>query len=227
MGILRNGLVAAAASFLLTAASAHATPITFTADPTSKFGLAITSSVLGSASGSAVVSGTLTADVTSTTAPPITITESGSTFSVANFTITGLALGALAIDNFQFTVSGPPVATTGSNPYTVNLAGQTITVDRGQVIEGGSTVLFDYAKTADVVVLPNPTNSTFQVSGSNLSWTVPTTLVSTFSTLNIPVTITINTNLLLKGSVVPEPTSLVLLSAGLTGLAAFGRKRKD
>ena len=59
MGILRNGLVAAAASFLLTAASAHATPITFTADPTSKFGLAITSSVLGSASGSAVVSGTL------------------------------------------------------------------------------------------------------------------------------------------------------------------------
>jgi hypothetical protein len=227
MGIFRNALAAAAASFLLTTASAHATPVTFTADPASSFGLSITAGALGSASGSAAVSGTLSANVTSTTSPPITITESGSTFSVANFTITGLALGALAIDNFQFTVSGPPVATTGSNPYTVNLAGQTITVDRGQVIEGGSTVLFDYAKTADVVVLPNPTNSTFQVSGSNLSWTVPTTLVSTFSTLNIPVTITINTNLLLKGSVVPEPTSLVLLSAGLTGLAAFGRKRKD
>ncbi|HKE10834.1 MAG TPA: PEP-CTERM sorting domain-containing protein [Myxococcota bacterium] len=225
MGIFRNGLVAAAASFLLTAASAHATPVTFTADPASSFGLSITAGALGSGSGSAVVSGTLTANVTSTTTPPITITESGSSFSVANFTVTGLALGALAIDNFHFTVSGPAVTTTGSNPYTVNLAGQTITVDQGQVIQGGSTVLFDYSKTPDVVTLPNPNNSTFQVSGSNLSWTIPTTMVSTLSTLGIPVNITITTDLLLKGSVVPEPTSLVLLSAGLTGLAAFGRKR--
>jgi hypothetical protein len=225
MGIFRNGLVAAAASFLLGAASAQATPVTFTADPTSSFALSITAGVLGSANGSAVVSGSLTASVTSTATPPITITESGSTFNVANFTITGLALGALAIDNFQFTVSGPAATTTGSNPYTVNLAGATITVDNGQVIQGGSTVLFDYAKTPDVVTLPNPTNSTFQVSGSNLSWTIPTTMTSTLSTLNIPVNITITTDLLLKGSVVPEPTSLALLSAGLTGLAAFGRRR--
>ena len=122
---------------------------------------------------------------------------------------------------FGFTVALPPTtSTSGTNPFTPDLVGSVITVDQGFVENGGST-LFDFSKTPTVVTAPSGSLTTLDVVAG--TWTIPFTSTSTLTTLSLPVNIIIGTDLVLQA--VPEPGTLLLLGAGVAGLATAQRKR--
>jgi len=219
-----------AVAALLVSGSAQA--LTLTAQPGSTFGLGISAGVLGSGSNSGAVAGSLTAGISlnnpvdQNSGVNIAPGAAGS-FTVADFQITGLSLGLLEIKGFGLSVSNPAgAAVAGPNPYTVDLGGSTISVTSGLVILGGST-LFDFSSAPINVVAPAGTNTTLDAGLAATNWTIPFTTLSTLSTFGIPVNITISTNLLLSGDsiVVPEPGTVLLIGAGLAGLALAGRRK--
>jgi hypothetical protein len=212
------------AAALVLGGSAQASPITLTADASSNFSLGIAAGALGSATGSGAINGSMNTDIDLTP----TVTGGSGAFSVATFTITGLLLGPLTISNFHITVTNPSSVTgTGSNPYNVDIGGAVVAVDGGQVLLNGTNVLFDFGASPTVVTAPSGSNSTLTLGASSTTWSIPFTTLSTLATLGIPVNITIGTNLNLVGpAVVPEPGTLLLLGAGVAGLAVVGRRKK-
>jgi len=226
---MKKTMLFAAAAFLV-ASSAQA--VTLTAVSPSNFSLAITAGVFGSGSNSGAVNGSLTAGIAlNNAADPNSgvVVDPGASgaFSVADFTITGLSLGLLEIKNFALTVNNPGGGSAaGPNPYTVDIAGTAISVTSGLVILGGST-LFDFSTSPINVVAPSPTNTTLDTGVAATTWTIPFTTLSTLATFGIPVNITISTNLVLSGDsvVVPEPGTVLLIGAGLAGLALAGRRK--
>jgi len=217
MRMLRNGFLAAASSVLL-AGAAHAVPLDSTAIPPSNFNLEITSPALGSGSGSGAITGTASTDITITSTNVSTVGGSG-TFAVGTFSIP--FLGTTTLAGFGFTVALPAtISTSGTNPFTPDLASSVITVDQGFVENGGST-LFDFSKTPTVVTAPSGLLTTLDVVAG--TWTIPFTSTSTLTTLSLPVNIIIGTDLVLQA--VPEPGTLLLLGAGVAGLATARRKR--
>ena|GEM_PF-2228344 len=221
MRILKSGLLLAAATLLLPVA-AGAVPFTGNAIAPSNFNLEITSPALGSGSGSGAITGSASTDLTSTATSVSTVGGSGS-FAVGTFTIP--FLGTTTLAGFQFTTALPATTTTsGTNPFNPDLVGTVITVDKGFVENGGST-LFDFSKTPTVVTAPAGSLTTLDVVTG--TWTIPFTSTSTLTTLSLPVNIIIGTDLVLKGATIPEPGTLLLLSAGLTGLVALGRRKRS
>jgi len=71
------------------------------------------------------------------------------------------------------------------------------------------------------VTAPTGSLSTLDVVAG--TWTIPFTSTSTLTTLGQPVNIIIGTDLVLQA--VPEPGTLLLLGAGIAGLATARRKR--
>lgn len=223
------GLVLSVATVVVAGTSSA---ITLTAVSPSNFSLGIAAGALGSGSNSGAVTGSLTAGIAlNNAADPNSgvVVDPGASgsFAVADFNITGLLLGLLEIKNFGLTVNNPAGASVaGPNPYTVDIGGSTISVNSGQVILGGSSI-FDFSASPINVVAPSPTNTTLDTGVSATTWTIPFTTLSTLSTLGIPVNITISTNLVLSGDsvVVPEPGTVLLIGAGLAGLALAGRRK--
>jgi len=210
-----------------------------TAQPGSTFGLSISAGVLGSGSNSGAVMGSLGAvrlndpwDHDS----GVIVGDLRGDFAVADFTVTGLLLGLLEVKDLFLTVSTPAgLVVGGPNPYTVDLAGSSISVTSGRVILGGST-LFNFGWSPLVAVAPAGTNTmldwgAYETDGrsfwASVGWTVPFTTLRTLSTFGVPVNLTINTNFVLSGDwiLIPEPGRVLLIGAGLAGLVLAGRRK--
>ena len=204
--------------------------------PRSAFSIAISAGVLGTATGSGAITGVVSTDLTFTPTNVSTVGGTGS-LSVANFTAPGLHIGVLAFDDLHITLALPATTNTAGGPTVFNpdLGGTIISVDNGQMIEGTST-LFDFSKTPIIASAPSPSLTTLDNALTYIighqeylafDWTIPFTAVSTFSTLGIPANITIGMNLEF-GAIdipIPEPGTLLLLGAGVAGLAATRRRR--
>jgi PEP-CTERM motif len=224
--ILRNGLLAASSSVLL-AGAAHAAPVSATAIPPSSYSLSISAGALGTASGAGAMTGSASTSLTVVPgggSPDLVTSVGGSgSFNVADFTAPGLALGLLAFDNFHVDVTLPAMTSTnGTIPvFHPDLAGAVVSVDGGQVIQGGSATLFDFSKTPVVATAPVGSLTTLDLAAG--LWTIPFTATSTLTTFGIPVDIVTGTDLVLQ--FVPEPGTLTLLGVGVVGLAATRRRR--
>jgi len=213
-------LLLAAATALLAAHGAEAVPLTFVAQPGSTFTYTLSTPVLGTATGSGAVTGSLVADV-DLTGGTLTIAPGASgSFSVADFAATGSALGTLDLVDIVLTLTNPAGAVVpGPDPYTVDLGGSTFSVG-GNAMLGASS--FVYHSGTDTVVVPTGSHSTL-TGGASLTWTMPFTTTSSYYDYAMPIDFTFSTNLVLQA--VPEPDTMLLLVAGLGVLAAGARWR--
>lgn len=219
--IVRTGFMGVAASVLLVGA-AQAVPVNAIAISPSHFNLSLAWSAFGTATGSGVITGSLSTDLRAT-ATNLSLIAGGANFDASSFDAPGLVFGPLAFENFHIDVTLPASASTkGVNPFHPDLAGSVISVDNGQVVQGGSATIFDFSKLPAVVTAPTGSLTTLDV-GAGL-WTVPFTTTSTLLRFGVPANFTFGTDLTLR--IIPEPGTLVLLGAGLMGLAAVGVRRR-
>jgi len=218
--ITRTGMLAVAASIFF-GSDVHAVSVGFNAISPSSFQLRTDFSNLGSATGSGVVTGSANTDLTATATNVSTVGGSGF-FSLSSFIASGLVGGPVAFDNFHITLTLPPTTSTnGSNPFNPDLGGSVIAVDGGQIVQG-TTTLFDFSKSPMVVTSPPGSLTTLNTATG--AWTIPLVTASTFTQASPqPFSITIRADLTLQ--TLPEPGTLLLLGAGLTGLAVVGPRR--
>jgi hypothetical protein len=225
MRILKSGLVLFSASLLL-AATAQATTFEGNAGAGSHFSISIGADGLGTTSGSGAITGSATADLTTLGSGAVQVNSGSGSFKVANFTTTPplTALGSTTIEDFAFTTTLAAVTSSNtSNPFTINLGGSKIDVDAGYVIQTSTGMtLFNFATSPLVVTVPSPAPTTLNTATG--VWTIPFTTTSTLSTQGIPIDITIATNLVIEA--IPEPGTLLLLGAGVTGLLVASRRKK-
>jgi hypothetical protein len=213
-------MLAVTASILL-CGDVHAVPVALNAISPSSFQLRAEFSNLGSAAGSGVVTGSGGTDLTATATNVSTVGGSGF-FSLSNVILPGLVGGPVAFDNFHITLTLPPTTSTnGSNPFNPDLGGSVIAVDGGQIVQGATT-LFDFSTSP--MVETSPPGSLTTLDTATGIWTVPFDTASTFPQASPqPFIIIITPDLTLQ--IVPEPGTLLLLGAGLMGLALAGPRR--
>ncbi len=142
-----------------------------------------------------MITGTASTDITATPSNVSTVGGTGS-FNVANFTASGTAFGPLALDNFHISVTLPAMTSTSGGPTVFNpdLGGAIVAVDNGSV-SNASAVIFDFSKTPIVATAPAGSFSTLDLGAG--TWAIPFTTTTTLVFLQVPVSMTFGTDLLL------------------------------
>jgi hypothetical protein len=211
------------AASLLLGSAAHAVPVSAIAISPSNLSLSIAWGPFGTATGSGVITGSATTDLTTTAANVSTVGGTAG-FNVASFNTPGLVFGAVVADNIHIDVNLPASTNTnGTNPFNPDLGGSVISIDNGQVIQLATpATLFDFSKFPAVMTAPAGSSTTLDLEAG--LWTVPFTTTSTLLMFGVPVNFTFGTDLTLQ--IVPEPGTLVHLGAGFVGLAAVGVRRR-
>ena len=228
------GLVAAA-GFMLSAGTASATPITFNVQAGSSLNVGISVTLLNiSGNQNFAVSGSVVADVNPDTgaSTPITLDpQSGGLTLADNLLVVGTCPVCLNVNvqGVGAVINSGPIASTGSLPtVTLNLgsAGGILSLNSGQfVISGLVSSTVDLATTPFDLTITDPTNTSFNVSGTTATWTIPIAINTNVIVGGIPLGISVNGTSTLVGTLVPEPGTALLLVGGLAGLVAMGRRK--
>jgi hypothetical protein len=148
----------------------------------------------------------------------------------ATVSILTINVGMIAFSNVSYDVASAVTAVTGtsflSNALSVGIADSAVAFDS---VNGGTTGLGDSIGNTGPISAVNvngAAGSIVNLGGGNYKLTVP---------INMPVFVdlsgvTLNataTGTLVGFAFIPEPATLVLIGAGVAGLAAYGRKRRS
>jgi len=146
----------------------------------------------------------------------------------ASVSIITINVGYISFDNMSYDVSSAATAITGtsflSNALTVGILDSTTHFDS---VNGGTTALGDAQGNTGPISAVNSgagTGSVVNLGGGNYRLTVP---ISEPVFINLS-GVTLNataTGTLVAFAFIPEPATLMLLGAGVVGLAAYGRRR--
>lgn len=222
------GLVLGAA--LLTSSVASAAPLWFTLEPgLSSLSISMSSLALGSGSGSATVYGYAYTDLTAGVLTLGTNSLSVDEISLANGNWSGSGFFAdlTARDLVAEIGMGDVGPVSEGDPGVYDLAGWTLSLINGVVAVSGFP-LFTFTEQDPLsFTFEDDVLSVIEPGGPHTfaTWTIPVAAAVTFETLGQVVRLEVS-GILQTPPVVPEPGTLLLVSAGLAGLVGTARKRR-